>query len=66
MFEPLVTALLPKVARWAPFTGTGALFGSTTDTGVALFGPLGAAALAAAYVVIVWAAAVWAERRRDV
>jgi len=66
VFEPLVTALLPKVARWTPFTGTGALFGSASDTGVALFGPLGAAALAAAYVVIVWAAAVWAEGRRDV
>jgi ABC-2 type transport system permease protein len=66
VFEPLVTGLLPKTAKWAPFTGPGELFGRTADPSVVLFGRPGAAALAAAYIAIVWAAAVWAERRRDV
>jgi len=66
VFEPLVTGLLPKVARWAPFAGPGELFGRTADPNVVLFGRPGAAALAAAYIALLWGAAVWAERRRDV
>jgi ABC-2 type transport system permease protein len=66
VFEPLVTGLLPKVAKWAPFTGPGELFGRTADPNVVLFGRPGAAVLAAAYIALFWAAAVWAERRRDV
>ena len=42
-----------------------ALIGGTTQSGVTVFGPLGALALAAGYVALFWGAAVWLERRRD-
>ena len=65
LIEPLATAVQPALTRWTPFAGVNGAFNSTTDPGVVLLGHLGALALAAAYVALLWAAAVWAERRRD-
>ena len=66
VIEPLASALLPDVARYTPFGGAEGLFGATTDTDVTLLSRPASAALVIAYLVGVWLAAVWLERRRDV
>ena len=65
LIEPLLGALQPALAKWTPFTGAGAAFGNANPD-VALFGIAAALALATAYLLAIGAAAVWAERRRDV
>jgi hypothetical protein len=61
--EPLATALVPAIKRWAPFTGVQGAFGAP-DPG--LFDHLAAGALMVLYVASAAAVAVWLERRRDV
>jgi hypothetical protein len=63
--EPLAPAVQPALTRWTPFAGVNGALGGRTDPGVVLLGDVGALALAATYVALLWAAAVWAERRRD-
>jgi hypothetical protein len=63
--EPLGTALLPRSAQFLPFAGVGGAFGHGNET-APLFGWAGALALAAVWVISVWASAVSLERQRDV
>jgi ABC-type transport system involved in multi-copper enzyme maturation permease subunit len=65
VIEPLATSFLPELAKWAPIAGTRALIGGDEQSGVTVFGPLGALALAAGYIAMFWVSAVWLERRRD-
>lgn len=61
--EPLATALLPSLKRWAPFGGAQGAFGAPDPL---LFGHLAAFGLMLSYVAAVWYVAYWLERRRDV
>jgi ABC-type transport system involved in multi-copper enzyme maturation permease subunit len=61
--EPLATALVPALKRWAPFAGVQGAFGAPDDR---LFGHLAAAALMVLYVASATSLAIWLERRRDV
>jgi hypothetical protein len=62
--EPLVQGLLPSLLKWFPFGGAAAAFGS--DGTVPLLAKPQAAVLLVAYVLGVFWAAAWLERRRDV
>jgi ABC-2 type transport system permease protein len=66
ILEPLLVGIVPRLAKWAPFSGVQPLFGATGDTTAALFGWVGALVLACAYVAVFAIAAVAVERRRDV
>jgi hypothetical protein len=74
LIEPLATAFLPRLAKWTPFAGVEQLFGSGPNASIGngepamapVFDRPGAAALAVAYIVLLWLSAVWAERVRDV
>jgi ABC-type transport system involved in multi-copper enzyme maturation permease subunit len=66
ILEPIATAIVPKLATWAPFAGVEPLFGSGETPTAPLFGWLGALGLAAAYVAVLSALAIAAERSRDV
>jgi ABC-2 type transport system permease protein len=61
--EPLATALVPEIKRWAPFAGAQGAFGAPDPR---LFGPAAAAVLMVTYVASAAGIAVWFERRRDV
>jgi ABC-2 type transport system permease protein len=61
--EPLATALVPALKKWAPFAGTQGAFGAPDER---LFGHAAAAALMVLYVVSAFAVAAWLEQRRDV
>jgi ABC-type transport system involved in multi-copper enzyme maturation permease subunit len=63
--EPLVTSLMPKVARWSPLTGSAPAFGLGAEQSDILFGWAGALALGAACVAIVLTIATAIEQRRD-
>ncbi len=61
--EPLATALVPAIKRWAPFSGVQGAFGAPDPR---VFGHLAAAALMVLYVASATSLALWLERRRDV
>jgi ABC-2 type transport system permease protein len=61
--EPLATALVPEIKRWAPFAGAQGAFGAPDAR---LFGHTAAALLMVTYVASAAWVAVWLERRRDV
>jgi len=61
--EPLATALVPALKRWAPFGGVQGAFGAPDAR---LFDHAGAAALMVLYVASAISVAIWIERRRDV
>lgn len=61
--EPLATALVPSIKKWAPFAGAQGAFGAPDPR---LFGHAAAAALMVTYVASAAWVAVWLERRRDV
>jgi ABC-2 type transport system permease protein len=66
ILEPIATAIVPKLAKWAPFGGVEPLFGSGQTPTAPLFGWLGALGLAVVYVAVLSALAIAAERSRDV
>jgi hypothetical protein len=67
ILEPVIVGIVPRLARWTPFTGAQPMFGATgNNTTAALFGSVGALLLACAYVGVFAVAAIAVERRRDV
>jgi ABC-2 type transport system permease protein len=61
--EPLATALLPSLRRWAPIGGAMGAFGPPDAL---VFGHLAGFGLMLSYIVAVAYVAYWIERRRDV
>jgi len=61
--EPLASALVPSIKKWAPFTGVQGAFGPPDQL---VFGRAVAAIVMVLYVASAWYAAVWLERRRDI
>jgi ABC-type transport system involved in multi-copper enzyme maturation permease subunit len=64
--EPIATAIVPGLAKWAPFAGVEPLFGSGQAPTAPLFGWPGALGLAVLYVAVLSTLAIAAERSRDV
>jgi len=63
VLEPLVSALVPSIKPWTPFTGVPGAFGQPDPH---VFGHAAAAGLMVLYVAIALVVAVSLERRRDV
>jgi hypothetical protein len=61
--EQVAVAFLPDLAKWLPFAGAQAAFGSPAEALVSM--PTGGA-LIVSYLVSAWLAAWWLEGRRDV
>ncbi len=66
ILEPLLSALVPAVAKWTPFTGPKPAVGIAVDQSAILLGWAGALGIAIIYVGAALAIAISIERRRDV